>query len=121
MRFALQTNRNEWATGVKGSCLAEADKKFVDCVHPSVEIPVTGIPTTIDVKWANLAAGKPASAASTTGSDVIGLQWILPWAETGSTAYDVSITIDDVELIGEAAGTGGSGAGGAGSDSGGAP
>jgi hypothetical protein len=121
LRFALQTNRNEWATGVKGSCLAADAKKFVDCVHPSVEIPVTGIPTTVDVKWANLAAGKPASAASTTGSDVIGLQWILPWAEMGSTPYDVSVTIDDVAWIGEATGAGGSGAGGAGSGSGGAP
>ena len=119
MRFALQTNRNEWATGMKGSCLAEADKKFVDCVHPGVELTVTETLETVEVKWANLTAGKPASAASTDGSDVIGLQWILPWAETGSTPYDVSITIDDVELIGQATGAGGSGTGGDGS--GGAP
>jgi hypothetical protein len=116
LRFAVQTNRNEWATGMKGSCLAADDKKFIDCVHPSVEITVTDTPQTIDVTWAQLGAGKPAAAASTDGSDVIGLQWILPWAETGSTPYDVSIEVDDVELIGE--GSGMAGAGGAGSEPG---
>ena len=61
--------------------------------------------------------GKPTADAKTDGSDVIGLQFILPWTEK-ATAYDASVTIDDVELIGEggdgAPGTGMAGAGGAG-------
>lgn len=117
MRFAVQTNQNEWATGVKGSCLAADAKKFIDCAHPSVEIEVTGAETTVMVNWADLNGGKPAASATTDGSDVIGLQWILPWTET-ATAYDVSVVIDDVEFIGEGSGSGGAGSGGAGSEAG---
>jgi hypothetical protein len=115
MNFALQTNKNEWATGVKGSCMAPDAQKFVNCVHPSFPITVTDAFTTIDVKWADLKAGKPAADATTDGSDVIGLQFILPWADKAAP-YDASITIDDVEFIGEGGGVGGAGAGGAGGD-----
>jgi hypothetical protein len=117
MRFAVQTNKNEWATGVKGSCLAADAKKFIDCAHPSVEIEVTGAETTVEVTWDELLGGKPAASATTDGSDVIGLQWILPWTET-ATAYDVSVVIDDVEFIGEGSGSGGGGSGGAPSEAG---
>jgi hypothetical protein len=117
LSFAVQTNKNEWATGTKGSCLAPDAQKFVNCVHPSVALTITEEFTTVDVKWADLKAGKPAADATTDGSDVIGLQFILPWMEKG-TAYDASVTIDDVELIG--AGAGGAGAGGAGAGAGGA-
>lgn len=114
MRFAVQTNQNEWATGEKGSCLAPDDKKFVNCVHPSVEIPMTDVPMNVNVMWADLKGGKPASAATTDGSDVIGLQFILPWTET-SAPYAASVTIDDVELLGPDAlqGNAGAGTGGA--------
>jgi hypothetical protein len=115
LSFAVQTNKNEWASGTKGSCLAPDAQKFVNCVHPSAAITITEEFTTIDVKWADLKAGKPAAAATTDGSDVIGLQFILPWMEKG-TAYDASVTIDDVEFIGEGSGTGGAGAGGAGNE-----
>jgi hypothetical protein len=110
MQFAVQTNKNEWATGMKGSCLAADAQKFIDCVHPSVPITILDANefTTIDVKWSDLGAGKPAAAAKTDGSDVIGLQFILPWAEK-ATPYDASISIDDVEFIGEGSGTGGAG------------
>lgn len=113
--FAVQTNANEWATGEKGSCLAPDAQMFIDCVHPSVAI--TGVVeddfTTVEVRWAELGAGKPAANAKTDGSDVIGLQFILPWTEKG-TPYETSVTIDDVEFIGEGSGAGGAGAGGAG-------
>jgi hypothetical protein len=112
LSFAVQTNKNEWATGTKGSCLAPDAQKFINCVHPSIALTITEEFTTVDVKWADLKGGKPAADAVTDGSDVIGLQFILPWMEKG-TAYDASVTIDDVEFIGE--GAGGSGAGGAGS------
>jgi hypothetical protein len=112
LSFAVQTNKNEWATGTKGSCLAPDAQKFINCVHPSIALTITEEFTTVDVKWADLKGGKPAADAATDGSDVIGLQFILPWMEKG-TAYDASVTIDDVEFIGE--GAGGSGAGGAGS------
>jgi hypothetical protein len=115
MRFAVQTNTNEWATGVKGACLAPMAMQFIACVHPSVEIDVTDMPTTVEVLWADLGAGKPAAAATTDGADVIGLQWILPWV-ANMTAYDVNVTIDDVEFIGEGGGAGGAGAGGGGND-----
>ena len=118
MSFAVQTNKNEWATGLKGSCLAPDAQKFINCVHPSAPITVTDTLTTVEVKWADLKAGKPAAAATTDGSDVIGLQFILPWADK-APAYDASITIDDVEFIGMGAGAGGAGAGAAGA--GGAP
>lgn len=111
MSFAVQTNANEWATGTKGSCRAPEAQRFVNCVHPSVPITVTDAFTTVEVRWADLGGGKPAAAAKTDGSDVIGLQFILPWAEK-ATPYDTSVTIDDVELI--APGAGGDGAGGAG-------
>lgn len=121
LAFAVQTNANEWATGEKGSCLAPDAQKFIDCVHPSVAI--TGVTEddfkTVEVTWAQLGAGKPAASAKTDGSDVIGLQFILPWAEK-ATPYDATITIDDVELIGEGSGVGGAGSGGAGTDAGGA-
>jgi hypothetical protein len=111
LSFAVQTNKNEWASGTKGSCLAPDAQKFINCVHPSLALTITEEFTTVDVKWADLKSGKPAAAATTDGSDVIGLQFILPWMEKG-TPYDASVTIDDVEFIGEDAG--GSGAGGAG-------
>lgn len=113
LQFALQTNRNEWANGMKGSCIATEANRYVNCVHPSVSVTVPEGDefTTVEVKWADLGAGKPAADAKTSGDDIIGLQWILPWAEKG-TPYDVSVTIDDVEFIGEGSGTGGSGAGG---------
>lgn len=112
MSFALQTNKNEWASGTKGSCLAPDAQKFINCVHPSVPITVTDSFTTVEVKWADLKAGKPATDATTDGSDVIGLQFILPWMEKG-TPYDTSVTIDDVEFIGAGDAAGGAGAGGA--------
>lgn len=115
IKFAVQTNTNEWATGMKGSCLAPDAQKFINCVHPSVAIDVTEEPTTVEVTWAQLGMGKPAAAATTDGSDVIGLQWILPWTETHED-YEISVTIDDVEFIGEGGGMGGSGAGGGASD-----
>lgn len=114
MSFAIQTNANEWANGTKGACLAAEDKKFIDCSHPFVSIDVTETPTEVTLKWADFGGGKPAADAKTTGADVIGLQFILPWSET-ATAYDVSVTVDDVEFIGS--GAGGDGSGG----SGGAP
>jgi len=115
LSFAVQTNKNEWATGIKGSCMAPDAQKFVNCVHPSMALTITEEFTTIEVKWADLKAGKPAADATTTGADVIGLQFILPWMEKG-TAYDASITIDDVEFIGEGGGMGGAGSGGAGNE-----
>ena len=101
IRFAVQTNKNEWATGTKGSCLAPDAQKFINCVHPSVVVAdVTDADfITVDVTWADLGMGKPAADATTDGADVIGLQWIIPWAEKHA-AYDISVTIDDVELIG---------------------
>ena len=115
LTFALQTNQNEWASGTKGSCLAPDAQRYINCVHPSASITVGADFETVTVKWADLKAGKPAAAATTDGSDVIGLQFILPWVEKG-TPYDTSITIDDVEFIGEGSGTGGAGAGGAGNE-----
>jgi hypothetical protein len=117
MSFAVQTNKNEWATGVKGSCLAPDPQKFIDCVHPSASIAVSDTLTTVEVKWSDLGMGKPAANATTKGADVIGLQFILPWAEK-ATPYDASISIDDVEFIG--LGAGGAGSGGAGNAAGGA-
>jgi hypothetical protein len=118
MTFAVQTNKNEWANGTKGACLAPDAQKFINCVHPSFPITVSEADfTTIEVKWADLGAGKPAADAKTDGSDVIGLQFILPWAEK-AMAYDASITIDDVEFIGMGAGGDGPGAGGAGNQPG---
>ncbi len=108
MSFAVQTNKNEWATGVKGACLAAEDKKFIDCSHPFVPITVTEEFTTVEVTWAELGGGKPAPDAKTDGSDVIGLQFILPWTEK-ATPYEASVTIDDVELIGEGGGFAGAG------------
>jgi hypothetical protein len=108
IRFAVQTNKNEWATGIKGSCLAPDAQKFIDCVHPSAAIEVTETPTTVEVTWAELGMGKPAADATTDGSDVIGLQWILPWA-MAHAPYDVSVSVDDVEFIGEGGGMGGAG------------
>ncbi len=113
MSFAVQTNKNEWATGLKGSCLAPDAMKFINCVHPGVSITVTDTLTPVEVKWADLKAGKPATGATTDGSDVIGLQFILPWVDK-MTAYDASITIDDVEFIGMGSGAGGANSGTAG-------
>lgn len=120
MAFAVQTNKNEWASGEKGSCLAPEAQKFIDCVHPSFALTgITEEPQTIEVTWEKLGGGKPAADAKTDGSDVIGLQFILPWAEE-ATPYEASVTIDSVELIGAGDGAGGSGAGGAGPEAGGA-
>lgn len=116
LSFAVQTNKNEWASGTKGSCLAPDAQKFINCVHPSLAVTVTDEFTTVDVKWADLKGGKPAADATTDGSDVIGLQFILPWMEKG-TPYDASVTIDDVEFIGEGAGGAGMGGSGAGGES----
>jgi len=116
LRFALQTNQNEWAA-VKGSCLAPEANRFITCVHPSVEIEVTETETTVEVKWADLGGGKPTASAKTTGEDVIGLQWILPWTEK-ATPYDTSISIDDVELIGQGSSSAAAGAGGVGNEPG---
>ena len=115
LTFALQTNQNEWASGIKGSCIAPDAQRYVNCVPPSTPLTVTEDFTTVEIKWADLKGGKPAASATTDGSDVIGLQFILPWVEKG-TPYDTSVTIDDVEFIGEGSGTGGAGAGGAGSE-----
>jgi hypothetical protein len=108
--FALQTNQNSWANGTKGSCLAPEAQQYVACVPPSVVVPVTADFTTVEVKWADLKDGKPVASATTDGSDVIGLQFILPWAANG-TPYDTSVTIDDVEFIGVGDGSGGAGPG----------
>jgi hypothetical protein len=98
---------------MKGSCLAPDAQKFIACVHPSAAIDVTDEFTTVELTWDQLGMGKPAVNATTDGSDVIGLQWIIPWAEMHED-YEISVTIDDVEFIGEGGGAGGAGAGGAG-------
>lgn len=115
MRFAVQTNSNLYPDpmAMKGICQAAEDKKFIDCDHPGYGITVDSVDTEkeIEVTWDKLAGGKPASAATTTGKDIVGFSWIFTWA-TGTTPYDVDITIDDVAFIGEDTGGGGAGAGG---------
>jgi hypothetical protein len=113
LTFFLQTNSNLYPDpkALKGECTdATEATKFDTCFHPSVAVPVNDTPTTVDITWAQLKGGRPASVATTEGKDIVGFSWVFPWAEK-MTPYDVDITIDDVEFIGE--GAGGSGAGGA--------
>lgn len=114
--FLLQTNKNLYPDpmAMKGECLAAADKKFIDCIHPGFALTdISADEKVVELTWDKLKGGLPTSAATTDGSDVVGFQWSFPWAAS-MAPYDVDLTIDDVEFIGE--GAGGAGAGGAGGD-----
>jgi len=117
--FAVQTNTNLYpdAMAMKGVCQAAEDKKFIDCDHPRYSVSVSKTESEIEVTWDKLAGGKPVSAATTTGKDIVGFSWILNWS-AGTTPYDVDITIDDVAFIGEDPGAGSAGGSGAGGDTG---
>lgn len=113
--FLLQTNKNLYPDpmAMKGECQAAPEKKFIDCIHPGFAITVTADEQVVELTWDKLKGGLPASAATTDGSDIVGLQWAFPWGAS-MAPYDVDLTIDDVEFIGEGSGTGGAGADGAG-------
>ena len=111
---------------MKGACTATDPTMAYDvCLPPQKAAPVTATETTVTVAWADLAGGMPT--AGTDGSQVIGLQWALPWAGASDTAYAADVTVSDVTLTGgtgtttcdTGAGTGGTGGTGAGGASGG--
>ena len=109
VNFRVQTNSNTAAndptnmTNKKGTCIAtNAADTYPDCHAAGKDIPVTSTATVITVNFADLVGGLPT--AGVDGSDVVGIEWALPWMTGGF-------------------GTGGSGAGGAatgGSSAGGA-
>jgi len=118
--FYVQTNVGKWADGSKGTCFAPKANEFSDCVYPSVPITgVTSVPQEVTILWTDVGNGKPAAAATTDGSDVIGFQWAFDWM-VGTPAYDASLSIDDMELVGDGAGTGGADGAGGNANSGGA-
>jgi len=120
--FYVLTNSNFYPDSVamKGVCQASAANKFIDCVSPSYSVTGIGAEKLVEVTWDKLNNGKPVSAATTDGKDIIGLQWSFPWT-AATMPYDVDLVIDDVEFIDTAAGgAGGAGSGGAGNAPGGA-
>jgi hypothetical protein len=112
--FFLQTNSNLYPdpAAMKGECTdATEATKFTACSHPFYSVTVGAEPVPVEITWAKLTGGLPAAAATTTGKDIVGFSWVFAWAASG-TPYDVDVTIDDVEFIGQGDGTAGAGAGG---------
>ena len=104
---------------MKGSCTApDATMAYSVCIAPSKNVAVTGTEATVTVAFADLAAGMPKATLDPT--QVVGIQFAMPWAGTTGTPYAADITISDIELTGGgtapscAMGAGGTGAGGAG-------
>jgi hypothetical protein len=67
------------------------------CSAPSKIIPVTATPTTVTILWADLTGGKPSP--SVTPKELTGMSFYFTWNGTGSVAYPVDITIDDLSFI----------------------
>ena len=67
------------------------------CSAPSKVIPVTATPTTVTVLWADLTGGKPSP--SVTPKELTGMSFYFTWNGTGSVAYPVDITIDDLSFV----------------------
>jgi hypothetical protein len=65
--------------------------------RPSKIIPVTATPTTVTVLWADLTGGKPSP--SVTPKELTGMSFYFTWNGTGSVAYPVDITIDDLSFV----------------------
>jgi hypothetical protein len=102
----LNANKASGAANVSnfGRCTpASATNKYDGtCAQPQkAGIPVTTIPTTVTVLWADLASGKPE--AFVNPAELVYINWVLPSpvgaGTTSVTPYPVDIVIDDVVFV----------------------
>ena len=71
------------------------------CTDPTDPIPVTSIPTTINVMWSDFSFGKPE--ASVNPGDILTIYWSFPpppgVGTSGVITYTADITIDNLQFI----------------------
>jgi hypothetical protein len=82
-----------------GLCKPTASQYDGSCLSPSLPNGITlkATPTTVTVKWTDLANGKPAATLDPT--QVMGIAWALPWSGAQAAAYSVDITVDNIALF----------------------
>ena len=81
-----------------GLCKPAATQYDGSCLSPSLPNGITlkATPTTVMVRWTDLANGKPTATLDPT--QVMGIAWALPWS-SGHSAYGVDITVDNIALF----------------------
>ncbi len=80
----------------RGGCeFTDLTKRYSECVFPGAKVPVPAAGGVIEVPWSDFVGGLPV--ATTTGAELDGLQFSVPWAE-GATVYDVDFTIKDLKF-----------------------
>jgi alpha-L-fucosidase len=67
------------------------------CSSPSKTIPVTDIPTVVNVLWGDFTGGSPESSVASP-SEITSIAWTIPWTGGGSQ-YPVDLVIDDLTFI----------------------
>lgn len=85
-----------------GRCIPAASQYDGSCGAPNVTVPVTAAPTTVEVTWAELTGGQPASTVNP--AEITSLSWNFPAPPGAGTAtptpYDVDVVIDDLRFLG---------------------
>jgi len=93
---------NPLAAANPGRCLPAMNQYDGTCATPSFQVPVTATPTTIEVRWEDLAGGRPS--ASVNPAEITDIRWIFPVPTGAGTTtpipYDADIYIDDLRFIG---------------------
>lgn len=82
-----------------GLCKPTATQYDGSCLSPSLPNGITlkSTPTTVMVRWTDLANGKPVATLDPT--EVMGIAWALPWTGANASAYGVDITVDNIALF----------------------
>jgi hypothetical protein len=98
---AQPTPPNPLAAANSGRCIPAMNQYDGTCATPTFTVPVTATETTIEVLWADLAAGRPS--ASVDPSEITDIRWILPTpagaGTTSPTPYPIDLFIDDLTFI----------------------
>jgi hypothetical protein len=98
---SLPTPPNPLAAPNSGRCIPAMNQYDGTCASPSFSVPVTATETTIEVRWAGLAGGRPN--ASVDPAEITSISWNFPAPAGAGTPdampYAVDLYIDDLAFI----------------------
>lgn len=80
-----------------GRCFPTASQYDGSCGDPKMTVNLSTTPTVVTVHWADLMGGAPD--ATVNPAEITSIWWSFPWAGATDTAYDIDITVDDIQLV----------------------
>ena len=100
----LNAHGSTATAGAPGGCIPTSGTNVYtqsSCADPTDTIPVTSIPTTINLLWSDFSGGKPEASVNPSG--ILTILWYLPSplgvGTSSVTTYTADITIDHLKLI----------------------